>query len=132
MPRRNSSSAACVKVDVKMKTCAALLLAAVVLAGCTGEPAREVEVAPPPSAAADPGTTLESRLERFVGEDASDAYFKLRELGYRVRFGPKISNGERANVMGIQTHPDVDITEMVLKGNVVTILDVECYAEPVC
>lgn len=110
-----------------------LTLSAILLGACTesGDP-REELVAPPSSAAPPPTPTLAPRLERFVGKDASDAYFRMRELGFRVRFGPKISRGERGNIMGIQTHPEVDITEMVLKGNVVTILDVECYGGTVC
>ena len=111
--------------------CGAILLAAFVFAGCPNEPG-DGAVAPPRSTAPDPAPTLEPRLERFVGTDASDAYFRMRELGYRVGFGPKLSKGERLNVRGIQTHPEVDITEMVSEGHAVTILDVECYADPVC
>ena len=114
-----------------MKRCGVILVAAFVLAGCPSEPGDDA--APPSrSTPSDPAPTLAPRLERFVGRDASDAYFRMRELGYRVRVGPKITRPERMNVIGVRTHPEVDITEMASEGRVVTILDVKCYGGTVC
>ena len=105
-----------------------VLLLSVALASCTGidEPSdggSSQSTSPTPSAT----PTLEARFERFIGKDASEAYFRMRELGYRVRFAPDITRPERLNVVGIRTHPEVVITEMVSRGTVVKILDVECY-----
>ena len=69
----------------------------------------------------------EAALEPFIDMDASRAYVKLRRQHFQVLFGPAITRGERNNIRGVQTHPDVVIEDLELGSNEeVIITEVSC------
>ena len=118
-----------------LRACSGFGLALVLtltLPACTNEP--EPETLPTPRATGtdtragiDDIVVTEAALEPFIGMDASDAYRKLRRQRFEVRFSPAITRGERNNIRGVQTHPDVAIEGIELGANeVVIITDVWC------
>lgn len=66
--------------------------------------------------------------QRFFGMDGDTAYFRLRQQGFRIRFGKNVTQGERQNIRGRRTHPEVIITAMRREAGArtLTIIDVDC------
>lgn len=118
---------------VKARSAVGLALAiGLALPSCTNTEGPQVSSTPRATtadtrAANDDPAATEAALERFIGMDASDAKRKLLRQHFEIRFGSAITLGERNNIRGNQTHPDVVIEGLELGSNeVVIISEVSC------